>query len=161
MKITLTWSELLIAHQIAAMRRVQNMKLKTAHKYGRNDPINLEEGSEISAIRGEMAVAKAFNCYWMGTVGQYGVVDVGGKIEVRTVTQASHKLILHPEDKDQYPFVLVNAGSCPEVELMGWMYGKDGKDEKYWDDPTKTNRPAYFIPRSDLRPMSELVELNG
>ena len=30
------------------------------------------------------------------------------------------------------------------------MYGKDAKQTKYWADPQRTNRPAYFVPQLDL-----------
>jgi hypothetical protein len=30
------------------------------------------------------------------------------------------------------------------------MLGLDAKNEKYWVDPTKNNRAAFFVPQSDL-----------
>jgi hypothetical protein len=35
--------------------------------------------------------------------------------------------------------------------VRGWMWGKDGKNAKYKQDPQGTNRWAYFIPQANLQ----------
>lgn len=157
MKVTLTWSEMQTAYLIAGQRRIMNMKKKLPGKYGAPE----HEGSEeldIVSTRGEMAVAKGLNLFWSGSVGDYGAIDVGGRVEVRTRTKHWHSLILHKADKNAAPYVLVDASSTPEFRLVGWLFGKEGKLEKYWSDPSKKNRPAYFIEQRYLRPISELVQ---
>lgn len=158
MIVTLTWAEMMLAYGVAAQRRIMNMKNGIAGKYGAPEGDGSEE-LDIVSTRGEMAVAKGLNLFWSGSVGDYGAVDVGGLVEVRTRTKNWHSLIVHPNDKDDMPFVLVDASNTPNMRLVGWLYGRDGKNERFWDDPSRKNRPAYFIPQESLRPMSELVEL--
>lgn len=156
MKVTLTPAEVLLAYQVAAMRQTQNMVRSTRAKHGAPEG---PEGEilDVIACRGEMAVAKALNLYWAGTVGRYGAPDVGEIVDVRTRRQRWHDLILHREDPDERPFVLAFAESPQSVELLGWILGSDGKQERHWKDPAG-GRPAYFVPQSELRPMGEIVE---
>lgn len=158
MIITLSWAEMQIAYMIAGQRRIMNMKKKLPGKYGAPETEGSEE-LDLVAARGEMAVAKALNLYWTGTVGDYGAVDVGGLVEVRSRTKNWHSLILHPDDKDELPFVLADVSNPPQVRLAGWVYAKDGKQEKFWSDPSGKNRPAYFIEQKHLRSMDELVSM--
>lgn len=158
MIITLTWAEMQLAYLVASQRRIMNMKKQLPGKYGAPE----KEGSEeldLIAARGEMAVAKALNLYWSGTVGDYGAVDVGGCVEVRSRTKDWHSLILHPSDNDDLPFVLADVSSPPKIRLAGWMYGREGKDERFWSDPSGKNRPAFFIEQKHLKPMDGLVEI--
>jgi hypothetical protein len=151
--VSLTAPELLIASNIGMMRRISNLKRNICAKYGAPD----KEGAweiDVIACMGEMAVAKHFNLFWAGSVNNFSAVDVGGLIEVRTRRQSWHQLILHPADKDHLPYVLVHADP-PAFDLIGWAYGADGKQDKYWSDPAG-NRPAFFVPQADLRPIEML-----
>ena len=155
MNVTLTWAEMMLAYHVAAQRRIMNMKKGLAGKYGAPE----KEGSEeldIVSTRGEMAVAKGLNLYWSGSVGDYGAIDVGGLVEVRTRTQNWHSLILHKADKDHLPYVLVDASKTPNFRLVGWLLGKDGKKDQYWSDPSKKNRHAFFVKQEYLLPMNEI-----
>lgn len=158
MIVTLTWAEMMTAYHIASQRRIMNMRKKLPGRYGAPEQDGSEE-LDIVSTRGEMAVAKGLNLYWSGSVGDYGAVDVGGLVEVRTRTKNWHSLIVHPGDRDWSPYVLVDASETPDMRLVGWVFGRDGKDERFWADPSKKNRPAYFIEQNELRPMSELVSL--
>lgn len=158
MIVTLTWAEMMTAYHIASQRRIMNMRKKLPGRYGAPEQDGSEE-LDIISTRGEMAVAKGLNLYWSGSVGDYGAVDVGGLVEVRTRTKDWHSLIVHPGDRDWSPYVLVDASQTPDMRLVGWVFGRDGKDERFWADPSKKNRPAYFIEQKELRPMSELVSL--
>ena len=158
MIVTLTWPEMMIAYHVAAQRRIMNMKKGLSGRYGAPE----NEGSEeldIVSTRGEMAVAKGLNLYWSGSVGDYGAVDVGGLVEVRTRTKDWHSLIVHPEDKKDMPYVLVDASKVPDMRLVGWVYAHQAMDEKYWGDPSKKNRPAYFMPQNKLRRIEELISI--
>lgn len=158
MIVTLTWSEMMTAYHIASQRRIMNMRKGLPGKYGAPE----KEGSEeldIVSTRGEMAVAKGLNLYWSGSVGDYGAVDVGGLIEVRTRTKSWHSLIVHEQDRDWAPYVLVDASCTPDFRLVGWLYGRDGKKDSYWSDPSKKNRPAFFVDQKDLLPIEDLLVL--
>lgn len=156
MIVTLTWSEMMLAHMVAGHRAVLNAKRKAQPKFGAVTGA-AGDALHLSACRGEMAVAKAFNLYWSGSSGDYSAIDVGGKLEVRTITKAGHCMILHKQDKDDVPFVVACVQDAPAITLCGWMLGRDGKLDKWWADPQGTNRWAYFIPQPALLPMSDLV----
>ena len=99
MIVTLSWAEMQLAYMVAGQRRIMNMKKKLPGKYGAPE----REGSEeldLVAARGEMAVAKALNLYWTGTVGDYGAVDVGGLVEVEIRHVKAERPILHDNTED-------------------------------------------------------------
>ena len=103
---------------------------------------------------GEACVAKWGGLWWSGSLGDYQADDVQ-KLQVRTVDHPMKRLILHDDDKDDRPYVLVYANP-PEFYIKGWIMGADGKDKKYWSDPQGTNRHAYFLPDDVLHDINEL-----
>jgi hypothetical protein len=152
--IKLTPSEMLLAYQVAAMRAVQNVKFNAQPKYGGPKDVGAEEINVIGC-RGEIAVAKALNLYWAGSIGNYGARDVGGLVEVRARRKDHHKLILHDEDADGLPFVLCHVSMSTTVRIIGWCFTEEGKRAEYRQDPVG-GRPAYFVPAEALRPLHEL-----
>lgn len=157
MIVALTYAEMQLAFTVAAQRQVMNMKLGAKHKYGANDATGM--ALNMMGCAGEMAVAKGLNLFWSGSVGDYDAVDVGGKVEVRSVSRPTDCLILHPDDRDGMPFVLCyNEPGTPKFNLLGWVWGKQGKDEKFWRDPQGTGRHAFFVPQAELFRCEELAE---
>lgn len=155
--VYLTKSEMFIAFSLAGMRNGQNKNNNAKPRYGASE--NESEAIDIYSCRGEMAVAKYLNLFWSGSLGDYKAVDVGGLVEVRTVNKKGRRLIVHPEDRDWAPYVLVDASDAPNMLLIGWMYGADAKNKDYWSDPTGMGRHAFFVPQDDLRYMDELKSL--
>lgn len=158
MTVRLSLSEIQIAYAVAGQRAVYNMKVGAQHRHGASQGLD-SDVLDIIGCRGEMAVAKALNLFWSGAVGNYSAADVGGFVEVRSAMQPGHSLILHPDDRDEAPFVLCYVTRKPEIELLGWLWGRDGKAQRYWSDPSGKNRPAFFVPQRELRPMPELIEI--
>lgn len=158
MKVVLTFAELQIAHVVAGQRWLQCLKMGLGGKYGAPEDNSQSDAISLQGAVGEMAVAKCLNLYWAGSLGEFARgKDVGDCVDVRSVTKSSHSLILHPADKDDTPYILVELSKPSEATLVGWVYGVDGKNPLYWADPSGKGRPAFFVPRKDLRPISELV----
>lgn len=157
MIVTLTWPEMLTAYQVSAQRRLMALQGKFKPRYGAPEFIGADE-MDLFACRAEMAVAKGLNLYWSGGVGEFDV-DVGGLVEVRSIARPGLSLIVHPKDKWWCPFVLVDASNPPHMKLVGWVFGSDAQDERFWSDPSNKNRPAYFVPQSELNPISELQSM--
>lgn len=156
-EVVLTHNEMLIASTIGNLRRLNGICNNRQNAFGATD--RLWEMSIFGAMA-EAAVAKHFNLYWSGMGSDApGDVDVGGCLEVRSIAQRDRKLILHPNSPSNLPFVLVYCNP-PRFELLGWIFAKDAKQQKYWCDPAANNGrvggAAFFIPQSDLRPISEL-----
>jgi hypothetical protein len=154
MRVVLTWPEIYIAADVARMRTIGNLRRGCRDRYGAS---GLGADSHLCGCIGEMASAKHLNKFWAGSIGDYEAVDIDRKYQVRATSKASHCLLLHKDDRDDLPFILalVLPEILPYVELPGWLLAKDGKLDDFWGDPTGY-RPAYFVPQSKLRDMSEL-----
>tara|TARA_R110002153_G_scaffold57940_2_gene159169 strand:- start:1149 stop:1670 length:522 start_codon:yes stop_codon:yes gene_type:complete len=151
--VTLTPAEMLIAGQLGLMRMVQNLRDNRKGKYGA--PTDSQAWAiNILGAMGEACVAKWGGLWWSGSLGDYKADDAG-KLQVRTVDKENKRLILHDDDKDDRPYILVYA-KPPSFIIKGWIMGADGKDKAYWADPQRTNRHAYFVPNDKLININEL-----
>lgn len=125
----------------------------------------LDDGQDVhvQGCLGELAVAKALGLPWDGKFfddakwqeWRKNGHDVSG-LEVRSTRWRSGRLILHRDDNDALPFVLVRACNGALFEIAGWYWGRDGKKEAWWEDVGR-NRPCFYVPNSLLRPMGELI----
>lgn len=150
--VELNSSEYLQAMIVGCMRACQDRRDGRRHTY-RARP----EDAEMLDIRGavgEACVAKYLGQYWLG-VGTFGGDDVG-QYQVRATGWKEGTLRLHPKDRDDRPYISVYVCEGRGV-IHGWLTGAEGKQQRYWSDPTRQGRPAFFIPSSDLHPMEELT----
>ncbi len=150
-KVELTSSEYLQAMSVGAMRCCQDRSNNCAHTYGAR-----REDAEAWSIRGavgEAIVAKYLNVFWLG-VGIMRGDDVG-QYQVRATGWPTGDLRLHDRDDDEKPYISVYVCEGAGV-IHGWLYGRDGKNKKFWRDPTGKNRPAYFVPSNELHSIETL-----
>jgi hypothetical protein len=145
--VKLTWGEMLLAAQAGAMRQVENLKEGRSPAYGAGNQNDWQYN--VEGCLGECALAKFLGVYWSGK-GVLGAPDVG-TVDVRTRSQDHYELYLHKSDPDDRVFYLL-CGINGEYSVKGWILGKDGKKEKYWNDPSGNNRYSYFVPRYALNP---------
>lgn len=158
MRITLTPDEIRFADSIAEKRNTENRKV------GRKDGKVLKNSIDIDkqGARSELAVSKAMNLKWDGAflsdelwqVWRNTGHDVQN-LEVRSTRHKTGRLLLHPGDSDESPFILVIASEDPTFELIGWYFGKDGKKDEWWAD-VGYGRPCYFVPRTEMRAIDSL-----
>jgi hypothetical protein len=162
MKVTLTKEQIARGTEIGKKRQDYNDSINKKHAYGFKG-----NGHEIH-VQGaisELAVAYVFNQEWSGFKEDYQKIkaDVGTIFQVRSTTHSSGNLILHPKDADDQVYLLVRLHALPEVEIVGWVFGRDAKLPKYWEDGT--NRPqfkgraCYLFPYEQLKPVKELMQL--
>lgn len=111
--------------------------------------------ADVEGALAEMAVGKALNIYWNGSVNTFtnGPNDVG-KFEVRSTLNKEGSLVIRPKDSDSETYILVT-GSCPDYELVGWMKGKEAKNKTYIKNPGNKGI-AFFVPQDKLKPMNKL-----
>jgi hypothetical protein len=147
--IRLTFGEMSMAAAIASLRYTSNIIKQRPHQHGQTG-----YRWPVDSLCAEIALARHLNRYWNGDVNNTKERDVGGMIDVRSC-EPGKRLILHPDDPDDVPFVLAWISVLPDVELVGWLLGRDGKQPEFWDDPG-TGRPAYFIPKGRLHDMAML-----
>lgn len=143
-----------------ARRIVEHGRSHKTEKYGaQDDPerqANRLQRNE-DGFGAEEAVA-----LWLGVKrSQHGIVlggfeaDLTNLVEVRTTRHFHGRLIVHPEEADDSPFVLA-VGQLPTFSIVGWMMGADAKSPLYWDNSPRVRHPAYFVPQADLRQMADL-----
>jgi len=105
---------------------------------------------------GEVAVASCLGMkehLFKETEARRGSDDLPG-IDVKTRSRHSYDLIVQRQSDPNKKFVLVTIEGRQTL-IHGWCYGKEAMEEKYWADPAR-GRPAYFVPKSELRSMESL-----
>jgi hypothetical protein len=141
--------EVLLCAVAGAMRHVEDMKLARREKY--DAPTEGVWDRHVEGCIGELVIAKHLWVPWVGK-GVLRGPDAGDSEQVRTGMKLSHShLILHKDDADDLRYWLV-CGSGLHYRVHGWLLGRDGKQQKYWGDPFGKNRPAFWVPASDLHP---------
>ena len=102
--VRLTWGEISRCGLVALSRATSNLKIGRKDAYGAEKDGGLGFDKHWIGCMGENAVAKHFNVYWRAT--EFGVVDVGGLLEVRSTDADYKRLWAHDDDKDERPFTL-------------------------------------------------------
>jgi hypothetical protein len=151
--IQLTWHEAAMASEVGRLRQLVSVKAGRLDQHG----FAGDGWSEhIEGACGEQAVAKALNVYWDGSIDSFKRDDLPG-LQVRTRSRHDWDLIVRPNDPDQAVFVLVT-GRCPSYLVQGWIRGCDAKRPDWLKN--HGGRPAaYFVPRTALHQLSELVHI--
>jgi hypothetical protein len=84
MIIHLSWGEMYFASFVAMNRHLSNLRRQMQPRYGARNGQGTAAGLHIAGCQGEMAVAKALNLFWGGSLGDFDAVDVGGLVQVRS-----------------------------------------------------------------------------
>lgn len=148
--ISLTHGEVLVSAIIGVKRHVDNLFSPSQQKYGLTDFEGWQR--DIEGACGEAAFAKWCGRYWLGNDGDRKAPDVW-RYEVRAVSRHDRCLLVHDDDHDDRPYVLVT-GLSPNMRMRGWLWGYEAKKPEYLSDPIG-GRPAYFVHPKYLRPMTE------
>lgn len=83
--------------------------------------------------------------------------DLHNGVEVRSTSYPYGELVVRKKDWDFVPYLLVFRKS-PVYTLIGWCYGYEAKQSKYWKDVGNYGRPAWFVPQDDLHPVRTLKQ---
>lgn len=154
--VRLTWPEVYRAGCVGLSARLGALRkgFKDKFESNRSD----EFGNHIIGACGEKAVAKHLGLYWNDDLdGDCKKADVGKNVQVRTVTKASHRLIIRPHDNDEH-FLFLVVSELPVFHILGWVLTKEGKQDQWLTDAGNGGQAAYFVPQEFLRPMSEFCE---
>jgi hypothetical protein len=107
---------------------------------------------------GEMAVASYLGLkheLYKESEAKRGSDDLPG-IDVKTRSKHAYDLIVQKNEDPRKKFVLVTI-ECQKTFIHGWCYGHEAMQEQYWADPAR-GRPAYFVPKEILKPLSSLKD---
>ena len=113
------------------------------------------------ACLAEIAAAKNLNRYWSGCgKGSTGLKDVGGFLEVRSITEMGRGLLVRPKDDPQDPYGLIFVTPELSCHLLGWAYGYEVIAHGRALDQN-TQRPCWILSSEQLRPWDELIHVRG
>ncbi len=155
--IVLIMPEFDLAVNTARIRMIssESQRLNHASTYERTLLKRLEE--ETVGACGEIAVAKHLDGWFVPGVNTFHkVADCMKNIEVRSTTIATGCLIVRDNDDNGRKYILAIVAS-PSVKLIGWMYGKNAKVDKFKRDPG-SRRQAWFVPQDQLYSMNEFLK---
>ena len=158
--VALTDDQITIANGHGRMRTRANRKIR---RHDNKTP-GLD-GLTVDAIgvAGEMAASIVTGIEWTGMFipssklkewSKKPQPDLGTDVEVRTTTKPTYRLMAHKNDPSEWRFVLVRRMAEYEFDVVGWQYGYEIKQERYWN-PT-LHYPAYTYPTKKLLPIGDL-----
>jgi DNA polymerase III alpha subunit len=160
--IVLTKEQQKYANQIGAKRQKYNESINKKDAYGFKGN---GEKIHIQGARAELSVSLILKQDWTDFKKNYTSImaDVGKNIQVRSTNYREGNLLVHPKDKDDQVFVLVKSHNYPEMEISGWILGKDAKRKEFWEDGTNwpkfKGRACYRFPYERLNPITTLESL--
>lgn len=151
MKIVLTQAEMQQAAFVGCYRNAENIKKGRRARYGANNKRNGWQYA-IEGALGEMAAAKACGVFWSGA-HDFGAEDILGA-DVRT-SSFPDVFPMHDKDNDDRKFIGV-FGAEGTYDVEGWLWGGECKRKEWFSDRFRNGRPAYWVPRDKLRPLSSI-----
>lgn len=147
---TFSDAEVMEAAYGGAFRRLTAIKRGRVHRHAYDgEDAGGTWTMDIEAFGAEMLVARHMGRYhgWQEETDEDGDV---GPIQVRHTLRTGGCLIVHPDDRDEAPFVLV-VGAMPFQQIIGGIYGHRAKQEQFWKADVRN--PAFFVPQSALTPL--------
>ena len=107
---------------------------------------------------GELAVATLLGLrefLYAETEAKRGSFDLPPTIDVKTRSRHWHDLICQLDEAPDKTLVLVTIENKTCL-VHGWISSDEAMKEQWRKDPAK-GRPAYFVPRSKLSPLTDLT----
>ena len=148
MKVRLEGYEMMAAAVVGIRRHLLSLNSREFNKV-KNPRYGWH--TDIEAACGELSVAKALGIYWDGSVNTFKRPDLPPDIQVRTSKSYQDHLVIRSADADDERFIKV-VGVHPDYELVGWIWGREGKRAEYWGERNGTY-PAFWVPHAALRVM--------
>jgi hypothetical protein len=113
---------------------------------GQHNPVQALENDILGARCEAAGYTYCSPIHW--NLYQSGEADLGDFIDVKGVREHQHRLIVQWDGKPHWAYLLISAQEHPRYHVIGWCWGREAMQEKYWSDPAG-NRPAYFVKPSD------------
>lgn len=88
-----------------------------------------------------------------------GVSDLPGDIEVKTRSRHGYDLIVQRNERRDKNLVLVTVENN-KILIHGWCVAGEVMQDRFWADPAR-GRPAFFVPKSMLKPIESLVNVES
>jgi hypothetical protein len=146
--VRLTWDEVEQAALLGVRRYTRSRRAARADAHGLATSLIDVWATDIEGAAAEMAVAKATNRFWCGSLETFDGDDVKGGIQVRYAKGADAHLIVRPTDANDHRFVLVT-GAVPTFVVRGWVFGYEAKEEE-WRRAPNGRPPCFMVPQTAL-----------
>ena len=107
----------------------------------------------------EMAVCKACGVTFMPQIGEWSGPDLWGVIpfDVKSsLTKNPRYMILTPQNSHVHWGYIMTIRDRSNVEILGWVPGKQAMHRNYFNDPFGHGRKAYCFPVQRLQDFSEM-----
>jgi hypothetical protein len=160
-QVTLPYEELILASTAAAMTQSKAIREgAVGYDHGQHTErhISRQIADHILGEIGEQAVARKIDRHQTRGTELREIGDLGDEDEVKATEYADGHLLLHEDSPEEARFFLaiVSFGRQIRVELPGWIWGREGKLDRYWGDRSSQKQPCYWVPQSALRPFDQL-----
>ena len=139
---------------VGVRRKIHSLGSKDTNHVG-NKKFGWQE--DIEGACAELAVGKAFNIFWNGSVNTYKAPDLSGRLQVRYTELDHGSLIFRGNDNVNDNFILVT-GLAPNYIIRGWLKGCDAKQDEYIKYPDD-KIPSWFVPQNKLLPIGQLISI--
>ena len=148
-----------LVHAEAQRRQISNEK--QGLKGRNNAPASGAVAQRLHTLgaAGEMAVAAFLGLdghVFQETMARRGSCDLPFSIDVKTRARHYYDLIVQLDEEPGKRLVLVTIENR-ETRIHGWINSADAMQEK-WRKECVKNRPAYFVPKEALLPLSSLQQ---
>lgn len=151
------------AHQYARGRAREHYTKRRTDRRGYDGDRRLDDER---TVRGEFALREWCRRHgrddtWTGTrFRRREIITIGG-LKAFTPRVGNYNLLVYDDESspDDTPHVLIYADDDPEYEIVGWIYGREGKRPEYWRGPPLVREACFMVPPPALHPMSELPEV--
>jgi len=153
-----TKEERKIAADEGYRRQKVNEKRNLRGRNGGAEKGNTAQKIHLIGAAGEMAVASLLGLkehLYEETDAKRGSYDLPPDIDVKTTQKHINDLIVQLDDVKTKRYVLVSIEK-KECIIHGWVEAERAMKEIFIKDPVG-GRPAYFVPKGILNPMSTLI----
>lgn len=148
MVITLDPSEALMAAYVGCQRRIASLRRGCQDRHGYNGQ-NAWETDIIGALA-EVAVAKALDLHWSGSVNAWKRADLGRSYQVRVTTHSNGQLIVREGDPEEDIYILVVQVGPLRFKIAGQMGGRQARRAE-WLKRLDPDRPrCWAVPQAAL-----------
>jgi hypothetical protein len=107
--------------------------------------------NNIRGAQSEFAASIALNLYWRPSIGDRRQPDVGGYVEVRSIEEQNHRLVVKKSDllkcHPSTPFVLVYTTWSEQFVVIGWCAAGRALEV---GEPNTDRDPLYFVNQASL-----------
>lgn len=157
-RVELTTRDLLVAANVGIARHIRAIQDNMGAVAGVNFMKPGTWESDIIGAMAELAVSYHFNLCWSGGGGME-FPDVGNCIEVRSIQDPGHRLIVRGTDRYLHlPYVLALYEIPRHFRLLGWIFGNDAKRIGSIESPNE-RAAAFWVEQKQLRPIDDLLKV--